>query len=102
MANVTLDVNGKITGIYAQPQEHMEQFAVIDDNDLRIEQFNLEKFLPGQAKTLLAESDITILRCLESGVTVPPEWANYRDTLRNIINGMLLGIPVKPAYPEGT
>lgn len=59
-----------------------------------------------QAKVLLSESDLTILRCYENSVPVPAAWAMYRKDLRYII-GAATGdpaqpLPVKPAYPAGT
>ncbi|MDA8232847.1 MAG: hypothetical protein M0006_16065, partial [Magnetospirillum sp.] len=59
-----------------------------------------------KAQALLAKSDITLLRCLETGVPVPAAWAVYRKSLRAII-GAATGdptqaLPVLPAYPAGT
>ena len=53
----------------------------------------------------LAASDRTVLRCVENGVTVPPEWVGYRAELRNIVNGTngsATALPTKPNYPAGT
>ena len=59
-----------------------------------------------QAKAALDLSDTTLLRCYESGVTLPPEWATYRKALRAIltapVNTTIPALPTKPAYPQGT
>lgn len=54
------------------------------------------------ARTLLAQSDITILRCVENAVVVPTEWQEYRAALRVIAATGIGTIPTAPAYPEGT
>ena len=59
-----------------------------------------------QATIALKESDITVLRCLERGEAVPPEWTTYRTELRAIISATS-GDPTqpfstKPAYPAGS
>ncbi|BCF96645.1 hypothetical protein PPGU19_012140 [Paraburkholderia sp. PGU19] len=58
------------------------------------------------AKALLDASDITVLRCIENGVTMPPEWATYRKSLRSIV-GAASGnpgqpLPTRPQFPAGT
>jgi len=61
--------------------------------------------LAEQARAALAESDITILRCAEAGVPVPPEWAAFRAGLRAITggrNGAQGALPARPDYPAGT
>lgn len=59
-----------------------------------------------QAKVALSDSDLTMLRCFENGVTVPAEWATYRKALRAIL-GASSGdatkpLPARPTYPQGT
>lgn len=59
-----------------------------------------------QAYSALAKSDITVLRCMESGVTVPLVWVEYRQSLRAIV-GAETGdytqlFPTRPDYPLGT
>lgn len=58
------------------------------------------------ALVALQASDVTVLRCVENGVALPPEWAAYRRSLR-AISGATAGdptrpMPVRPAYPAGT
>jgi len=59
-----------------------------------------------QAKVALDASDTTVLRCYESGVTLPPEWSAYRKALRAIltapVSATVPALPAKPAYPQGT
>jgi hypothetical protein len=51
----------------------------------------------------LHKSDITVLRCLEAGTAVPPEWIAYRQALRDIVSAdsgdPAAGLPVRPDYP---
>lgn len=55
------------------------------------------------ALSLLQESDTTLLRCAESGVSIPAEWTTYRIALRAIVGGNLAQtLPAKPSYPAGT
>jgi hypothetical protein len=60
----------------------------------------------GQARAALTDSDITLLRCAECGVSVPPTWAAYRKALRAIVSAVTgdpaQPLPIKPAYPTGT
>lgn len=56
------------------------------------------------AQALLDKSDTTVLRCVEEGIPVPPEWAVYRSALRAIVGAKVAGdpsvpLPVHPAYP---
>lgn len=59
-----------------------------------------------RAQTALDASDITLLRCVEHGVAVPPEWVAYRAALRSIVGTTsgdpAQGLPTRPAYPAGT
>ena len=57
------------------------------------------------AQTALDKSDVTVLRCVSTGVVVPTEWQTYRIALRNIINGTDTSstyLPTVPQYPSGT
>ena len=54
------------------------------------------------AQTALDASDVTILRCVEVGVSVPAAWATYRKALRAVISDPTQPFPVKPPYPVGT
>lgn len=59
----------------------------------------------GNARAALGVSDVTIIRCVENGVPVPAEWAQYRAALRAIVaanTGTPGTLPAKPAYPAGT
>lgn len=51
------------------------------------------------ALNLLAASDRTVLRCVEAGIAVPVEWAEYRQKLRSIVTNPTLPLPTQPAYP---
>ncbi len=55
-----------------------------------------------EAKESLAKSDITLLRCLEAGFPIPPEWTKYRHDLRVIIQTGQGDLPEHPEYPFGT
>lgn len=55
-----------------------------------------------EADNLLKQSDVTILRCFEHGVSVPQNWIDYRIILRRIKMGSGEEIPQTPNYPEGT
>ena|ERR1019366_4339451 len=57
-----------------------------------------------QARIALDESDITMLRCVENLVQVPPAWATYRAALRAITNdtSQATEMPTRPPYPQGT
>lgn len=59
-----------------------------------------------QAQGALDASDITMIRCVEHGVTVPAEWASYRGALRAIVRAAsgdpTQPLPSRPAYPAGT
>ncbi len=61
--------------------------------------------LQTKAKSALAASDRTILRCYENAAPVPPEWVGYRAELRNIVNGTngeATSLPTRPAFPAGS
>lgn len=57
-----------------------------------------------KAQQLLDDTDLTIIRCAESGIAVPEVWRAYRADLRAIraeaVN--VLDFPVMPEYPEGS
>lgn len=59
-----------------------------------------------QAQVELDCSDVTIMRCAESAIPVPSDWATYRKALRAIVGteagDASKGLPVKPPYPKGT
>lgn len=59
-----------------------------------------------QARAALDASDITMIRCVEHGVTVPAEWVSYRGALRAIVRAAsgdpTQPLPSRPAYPAGT
>lgn len=59
-----------------------------------------------QAQALLDKSDVTMLRCVENGVTVPDVWKKYRQDLRAIVSAATgdaaQALPVRPIYPAGT
>lgn len=58
------------------------------------------------ARAALNVSDVTILRCYESGVVVPTTWTIYRRSLRAIMSATsgdaTQPMPAKPPYPSGT
>lgn len=58
--------------------------------------------LQSQAKTALDGSDVTVIRCAESAIPVPPAWIKYRKTLREIVGGAVQPLPAQPPYPAGT
>ncbi len=59
-----------------------------------------------RARDALTASDVSVLRCVEAGVAVPPPWIAYRKALRGIISAStgdpLSDLPIQPEYPEGT
>lgn len=61
--------------------------------------------LKDQARMALDASDVTMLRCVEAGITAPVAWNVYRKALRSIVNGAdttSTALPTRPAYPAGT
>ncbi|MFM0306286.1 hypothetical protein P0D71_00630 [Paraburkholderia sp. RL17-383-BIF-A] len=56
------------------------------------------------AKSALEASDVIVLRCYESGIPLPQEWAAYRKVLRTIVNSTVMDasqkLPSKPASPS--
>lgn len=59
-----------------------------------------------QARAILADTDLTVLRCYEAAVPLPTAWQTYRKELRAIV-GAASGdatqpLPAKPPYPAGT
>jgi hypothetical protein len=64
----------------------------------------VEAALKASARAALVASDVTILRCFEHDVAVPPDWQTYRTALRAIVSGRLTAtaLPPMPAYPIGT
>jgi hypothetical protein len=58
--------------------------------------------LVAQAQAALTKSDITLVRCLEHGITPPAAWVSYRAELRQVINGTLTIMPTQPSYPSGS
>jgi|GEM_PF-1266511 len=88
--------------------------AMLDSSDQRYQAFinpastaaGLWSAYQDQAKAALAQSDKTVLRCVESGVAVPAAWQSYRKALRLIV-GSEFGdatqpFPERPSYPAGT
>lgn len=59
-----------------------------------------------EAALALDRSDLTVLRCVEVGLQVPPSWVNYRTQLRAIVSAVtgdpLQDLPTRPDYPTGT
>ena len=53
-----------------------------------------------EAQAALEKSDITVVRCYETGTQLPVEWVSYRKSLRNIINGSDTESTVLPSMPD--
>lgn len=56
-----------------------------------------------EAQAALLQSDITVLRCYEAGLSLPAEWRTYRAALRAIVSApdaSAMTLPVRPAYPD--
>ncbi len=52
-----------------------------------------------QAQTALTASDQVLLRCVEHGMAVPPDWQAYRSALRAVVAGTASVLPTAPALP---
>jgi len=76
----------------------------VEENKIKSEQLNIENNLADLRKTrnkLLSESDWVVTKSLESGESVPSEWVNYRQALRDITNTYSnLDDAVFPEKPE--
>ena len=63
-----------------------------------------EVVLPTTARSLLAASDLVVLRAYERSEPVPSAWVEYRDKLRAVVRGepgaISAGIPPAPDYPS--
>lgn len=58
-----------------------------------------------QAQIALNKSDLTMMRCVEAGITAPAAWNTYRKALRAIVTGVDITstvLPTQPPYPAGT
>ncbi len=55
-----------------------------------------------EAKQLLAQSDVTVLRCVEAGIDVPAPWKAWRAHLRAVVGSGSGPIEEAPSYPAGT
>ena len=53
----------------------------------------------GQALAALQASDVTMLRCWETGQSPPAEWVAYRAALRLVVGGASTTMPDRPATP---
>lgn len=51
------------------------------------------------ARAALTASDLTVLRCIEQGVSVPEAWATYRAALREAVRTGDGPLPTRPVYP---
>ena len=56
------------------------------------------------ARQALIKSDVTVLRCFESGIPAPASWIQYRASLRAIV-GAPTGdgsspLPAQPEFPD--
>ena len=103
--------------VYAFPLDG-SQDAFIPEGLVQIteeEADELRNFIPieqrwavrlAEIQALLDQSDLTILRCYENGVPVPPEWVEYRAQLRALLKitdgNQDNPLPERPPYPEGS
>ena len=60
--------------------------------------------MAGAAQALLAESDVVVVRCVESGKPLPGEWVAYREALRQVVRkdpaAIMAGLPARPEFPS--
>ena len=60
--------------------------------------------MAGAAQALLAESDVVVVRCVESGKALSDEWVAYREALRRVVrkdpSAIMAGLPARPAFPS--
>lgn len=80
-------------------------YAELEDTDPRYVAYQALQASAGlraSAQMALDASDITILRCVENGVTVPSAWQAYRTALRSVVSTGTGTLPTQPAYPAGT
>jgi hypothetical protein len=61
-----------------------------------------KKAVKEEARQLLAQSDITVLRCVEAGIDVPAAWKAWRAHLREVVASGSGPIDEAPSYPAGT
>lgn len=90
----------KMTPDGPKPMKAAEQKAFLAEQASITAEMNAEA-AKNQARKLLQESDTTILRCYEDGVSVPAEWRHYRAALRQIHRTGGGEIPPQPDYPPG-
>jgi hypothetical protein len=88
--------NGKQIALSAE-----EEASVLQQQEADTAEVNATR-LRAAANKALEASDITVLRCVEAGVSVPEEWAAYRAALRAITASGAGALPTKPPYPAGT
>lgn len=91
----------------APPKCGKNQIAKFDGSswslvDKPIQENHSELVLVLKAKSELAKSDLTVLRCYENGVSLPEEWKKYRQELRDIVSGSNKELPSTPDYPAGS
>lgn len=80
--------------------EYVADIRPLTTDELAGRQAAAAQLVRETAQRDLGQSDRSILRCIEAGVPVPPEWVDYRKALRAIIGAGPL--PVRPDYPAGT
>ncbi len=90
-----------------QGEQDGKQISVVDGRvmlvDRVVDEAALWQHLQGEARAALQASDLVVLRCYESGVPFPVEWATYRESLREIIRAdageVSQQLPLPPDYP---